>query len=948
MSTLRPFEAAQPSARNITSFECDKQQTSDMAFTPRSALDDGMHGNNASAPFSTPYVGSLSIDLPLYSRATLTIESVRDSSHVSSCSTRRLSGSDAGTAHNLHGGSQTAHLDSRTVGHVGQASHSPRKSLPSHWLSKGSGPNLATAKRAKERSHRKDSQHGSPIETKTIHAARSSVDIGNSYGVESPTYLTKEALAAVENDIASPTTTYGPNKLRRSPSKPSWRSPTASPLRSSPGQQTAINAKSSPSRSALLNLSTASSSHSRGPSSVAASCGTFHTANESPVRSPSGTELSFQSAPEHIEDTELPHLKLDADSELLQPSQHRINASPPKQQAATVGNSSQPKPKLALHIPGADSIANADSSVTLVSTAGSSATNTSSSSPEHYQPVSRIPRVTGSIKSGSAYSATRSSTLKQTKSARSSAAKSNFQQNQIDKPHQVPLPKTHVAQSVRHVRTVDSSGTTPMLSHHSVQETHRLADTQDPGSMTRLTTLEQLNQPASGTERTGLTLQGNPVDLPEYSGNEQSSRATSATTIKAPPMLRDPVLSDSAIIYSRKKGNDLGIILGTTSCPSMLDLRKTIVMMAQTLDLTVGVGNLDMCDAIKTFEYAAPASVSPIASSVRGRSDRYVPEMRRPTGSQHSLQSGPGSELRATAPNFVPQPVLDKPTEIEPTPTLTPPQFEQAPWFPLDMSGFDMHGIPWFYYMYPVQFAYDQGFRNGRIKSPRKVKTKKRRHLMSSLLDAQESSADPGSHASEVASAVPPPAIIHRRLASSELMPPPPIPVHGRQQGSIENSLRGGNRTKAQDSEVSRNVHDSDIPFARQLDVIAQQDVLCNNTNANRSRDAIVNLTDIENVSPYHGSRNAPYTNYHTVSMRHGRYHHRHAGNGLYNGRGSGGVPMYATTPFPDPSPPQGRPPVGAGGTTAIVGTEACGLADVVLAAELGGGMPCNTCAPDH
>lgn len=181
-------------------------------------------------------------------------------------------------------------------------------------------------------------------------------------------------------------------------------------------------------------------------------------------------------------------------------------------------------------------------------------------------------------------------------------------------------------------------------------------------------------------------------------------------------------------------------------------------------------------------------------------------------------------------------------------------------------------------------------------------------------------------------------------------MPPPPVPAHTYQQGSNGNRLKRGTDRLAHYPESSRGnkTHETDAAFSRQLDVIAQQGVLCNSTNVDLSRGPIIDLTAVRNVNNRQESYNTPYTKYHTVSMRHGRYHHRHAGNGLYNGRGSSGVPMSATTPFPDPSPPQGRPPMGAGGSPAIIGTEACGVVDIVFAAELGGGWPCNTCAPDH
>lgn len=904
MSTLKSSEAGDTGA----------QLASDIAFTRRS--NEGMYAENAGTVLDASSSGNLNIEFPMYSRATLSMEIIRDENHIPSTVTRHLSGSDVETTHGLPEEPQSTNTDSHTIGNPGQDSHSPRKALPSHWLPKSSGPTLATAQRAKERSHKKDSQSGSPIQARTTRGARSSIDSSKSHGVESSTYLTKEALAAVEKDIVSPTTALGSDKLHRSPSKPTWRSPTTSPLRSSASQHLTINTKMSPTRASLLNVSTASGGHSRAPSSVSVSCGTFHTANESPVSSLSGTELSFKSAPEHPEDAEIPRLKLDTDDEMLQANRHHDNTSPVKQKAATVGKTDHTKPRLALQIPVAASVGDTDSECSPLATAGSSSTNARSSSPEVPRLVSRIPRVVGTVKSGSAYNATRSSTLKRTQSLRSLATKLGVEQSPSEEPHHVPLPNTPAALSIRHVRTVNSSGTTPVLSRHLVQDSaspsYNLAGVPGTYSLSGGTIAEQLTQRESDPKSINSALLYDSSGLPHGSNTEQNSPSASTATVKASPLARDPVPTDSSIIYSRKKDGNLRI----------------------------SIGNLNRRNTTETFEFAAPTITASAATSAPDRTARS------------------GSELRATAADFVPQHVFDapvqsasnEPPESVPSDSLAPPQFQPAPWFPLDLSGFDKHGIPWFYYMYPVQFAYDQGFRNGRSKAPRKPKPRKQRQSGSPPADAQHSTPGSSSLESKAILTGPSSTNMGQSLASVESMPPPPVPAHTYQQGSNGNRLKRGTDRLAHYPESSRGnkTHETDAAFSRQLDVIAQQGVLCNSTNVDLSRGPIIDLTAVRNVNNRQESYNTPYTKYHTVSMRHGRYHHRHAGNGLYNGRGSSGVPMSATTPFPDPSPPQGRPPMGAGGSPAIIGTEACGVVDIVFAAELGGGWPCNTCAPDH
>ena len=110
---------------------------------------------------------------------------------------------------------------------------------------------------------------------------------------------------------------------------------------------------------------------------------------------------------------------------------------------------------------------------------------------------------------------------------------------------------------------------------------------------------------------------------------------------------------------------------------------------------------------------------------------------RKQAESEHSMPSSCGSDLRATAAEFVPQTcstILSG--SSRPNATLPNQSYLQAN--SVDVSGLDQYDIPWLYYMYPMQFAYDQGFHNGRSKSPRKFRPKKQRSSISSPIDSKQ------------------------------------------------------------------------------------------------------------------------------------------------------------------------------------------------------------------
>lgn len=977
MSTINLSNTGRPHPHDAVVGQQDGPLPQAVAFTPRSTLSDIPHtgiinsSGDASSLLGIQGFQNLSIDIPFRDQSSFSKEVAQDgkvtelvarfesytirsdalkvlyesSNYTCSLTTQRPSDSDAETVCGLSDKHFPSHTEAHPIGYMTQGSQSPRKTLPAPWLPRGTGPTLATAQRARERSHKRGSQSGSPIEVKTIRGTRSSIDLSRLHGVENTTFLTKEALAAVENNVASPATARNSAKLHQLPSKPAWHSPATSPLRSSPGQNSAFTIRMPPSRPSFVNAKSTTTNHSKTPSSIATSTGeySFHIAEGSPVRSLAGTEISFQSAAEVLDKTGIPHLDLNANGYIAQPTEDFDRSNLLRRKAVTESRSSQKKPKLALDIPASNLRwdAGPKSAASIALATSSRTVDMSPRTPESPHSSSRIPRIVGTCKTGKIYNATRSSTLMRAQSGRALGLRVKSPQDQVIEPSQVPLPSTPAVASPRHVRTVNSSGTTPTLSRSSVVAEDPISGgpSQDLTNNGRPThsVPTMVDQIASRLAKKDMS---SPLEHPALSDGSirgQMSRATSIATVKGFSSSHDPVSIDSAIIYSRKKSDDFGTNL---DCP--VNTFSHVFMMAHNLN----IGNLHQHDTQIEVASAVPDN----ATSVRGRSEWIVPNERRQEESEHSLQSSLGSDLRATAAEFVPHAPLvpsDNTSEENIRATL----------FPTDIEGVDKNGIPWFCYMDPISFAYNQGFYYGRSKSPRKFKPKKQRVIASSLVNNSQSPSLTNHPSSRLQPNNIPVSDLARRQTSSELMPPPPRPENRHQKsGKQENDKPGpGIHTP----EIFSSTGVSVDPFASQLDDVARQLPVRNNANRVRPHGSNIDLTIVRNVSHTYDQHSMHTPIYRTMAVRGGRHHYRSAGNGLYSGRGYAGVPMNATIPFPAPVPPQGRPlqhqqilhdsgsnvPELSGHT---IGNEACGMMDIAIAAEYGGGQACNTCEPDH
>jgi hypothetical protein len=599
-----------------------------------------------------------------------------------------------------------------------------------------------------------------------------------------------------------------------------------------------------------------------------------------------------------------------------------------------------PKLQLFVDIPGTPPHSDSDprSASTLASATSSSAASDCFGSPTSPSQSSRIPRPFTGGNTGDARGPTLSSSLKRTKSVVSlGSPKAASHTERSPTVGKSSLRKSDRS-TPRHVRTVDSSGATPVMTDHLMQS--RYSSPCTPSASSEITfdgasSVEQStpsHRPASRHQEedaVNATLKNMPVY--DEGPCPEASRATSTSTVKATPNATsfwDPATVDSAVLYSRKKPGFTGRVSAQYNCtatrPSIADKCR---IDTRDDDAATNLG--------RSEESAADSS------PVRGRSKQYFPTPRKPTPSDMSVPSSLASDLRATAPEFVPTP---RDTSTEEAIILPPSMAAVLP----DMYSMDAYGLPWYYHMYPYHWSHSMGFYNGRSRSPKKFYPRKQRQSFAS------SNRNHNFH-NTYPSKIEAPATPYTKPARAQLpsfqKPVSPMTLLEQnkntdfQMSASTQPARTSSSTPPSDSTTPKDAtHDKGDggPFSHQMDMVSRQAAM--HDTAKTLRGCNVDLTTVHNVPAMHGR----HTQKHSGSpSRHGG--HRRGNNGLYNGRGVAGIPMSATAPFPSPMAPHGKPVQMNEGPTRYVGytvgTDACGSITVEVAAERGG-EACDNCDP--
>ena len=328
------------------------------------------------------------------------------------------------------------------------------------------------------------------------------------------------------------------------------------------------------------------------------------------------------------------------------------------------------------------------------------------------------------------------------------------------------------------------------------------------------------------------------------------------------------------------------------------------------------------------------------SSPTRGRSAQYVPMIRKPTPSDMSVPSSLASDLRATAPEFVPTRVGTSTEEA----VLAPP--EMVPALP-DMYSLDAFGLPWYYHMYPFQWSYPASFYNGRSRSPRKFYPRRQRQNFAS--PDRKHNSQHNTYPSKTEPPVTPTSRNPRAQLPSFQKPVSPMTLLEQNRNAdfqMSGSSQPARVASSAPLKESSNSVDAvqekadDGPFVHQMDFVNRQAAMHDPSETRRGSN--VDLTKIHNIPAFHR-----YDIQHQGGSPSRNVGHRRGNNGLYDRCGVAGVPMSATAPFPSPMAPHGRPtqvkevPTRYVGYTA--GTDACGSVNIEVAAERGGDV-CDAC----
>ncbi|KAH7120829.1 hypothetical protein B0J11DRAFT_50078 [Dendryphion nanum] len=874
-------------------------------------------------------------------------------------------------------------------------SYSPRKPIPVQW-----GPNLQTAQRAQMRTQKKTGD--SPIESgrKTIRGARSAVDLKRANGAEAAGFLTKSAGVPVETNLNSPISLRAPGKLRHTASKPSTKSPLASPTHSP-----TVKITMSPSRSPRV-------SHNDSSGHINSSRPVAQKGTHSSVSSNEGGSI-------YVTANQSPTTALQSVTKSRLPLQHSRGKSEPYLRdlpSAKLTLTRLATPKLALRIPRSN--ASTDRKPSLVA---NNACLTSLESPTSPLQASRIPLSLPSAKNVQEKGGAKASPPLLTTINRLRPAKCGLF-NKTTKPHgaaeetdqdssqilfsnhtndsdvygslieaanKFSLPETPKAPKRRHVRTMNSSGRTPIISRESSDD--RTANT---------STLSKSKSRRQGNVTSNTDVMNDQVD--EHAILES--------------YLTQSILPDERVKDTAAKNIDLSTVgqLGTAKTRSISDVttssqatRVTSLASNNTVRgarcVVTGEGSSDRkdsaivhnrrksdasgpsyseqpdCDESTSTASASPSSVFRSVTDCQdsiSESDTKNDSLRQHIHSESSLSNLP-SDLRATAPEFIPS-LSSQETNMPVT-----EQYEQSGGvylgnpFLLDSSGIPMY-YRWYYIPFADGFPFDFTNFMPRFSSTRKNKNRAWKKFKQ---------YSPQKPRKEVETSATSKTISNRQADDS--------PVSVVPSGSPDPVMNTpSDTTVTEDPSVEKfatdAIHDNEAfnaPFADQMRAVQSHSDL-GHTNAEDQPKERFDWSEISNVPSRsqnlqtglhasHTHQNNPYlsgqdpfgsirSGHYTLPHR-GRFAHyqrgyqaRYPNNGLYDnyagpsrsryGGPSAGVPLHQTAPFPSPAPP-GRPVMSNFSKDSVGFLEGndCGLIQIESAVEIAHPTRlCDSCVSDH
>lgn len=525
-----------------------------------------------------------------------------------------------------------------SVGHGAGKATSPHAPLPARCLPSSTSPVPATAQADKSYGKSQVPSGGMPTDCGTLRSTQRSLDAGKS-SVAKATFLTKEALDAVDANMTSPILRRSPSKMHQPHTKQPLSSSTVSPKMQSSQHSAASPTKPSPPPRTAPPGSHIHAKHRRAPSSVVSTgATTFYTAHGSPVRSIAYSQSNCSSAEDFHDPVQSDWADdfADIDGKQIEESyssklRTNTTGSPVKARARPS------KPELSINIPTRDSALSADQTPVSAFTSATSSSGGASPRPDHLDvsstsliamQSSRIPRIS-STKISTARAPTLSSTLKQTKSAQT--LRSPKASTGAANPARTPDSKPSSTKSPRHVRTLDSAGSTPvMLDRRTRNNLSKSASVTGFATTKAERTLQASEGGLHGRWWHFVTFEESlSTDL--CSVARGPSRATSASTITAAKNNSRPPTTGMFFHTS----------IGLRTCKDCL-LRSSGIVHSSDAD--------DECDA-STASTSSSAKDTPNSLPPRGPN---IPHLRLATASSLSAHTPSTSDLRATAEEFVP------------------------------------------------------------------------------------------------------------------------------------------------------------------------------------------------------------------------------------------------------------------------------------------------------